>query len=87
MIDIDLNGTFLTSLTCFPHLKKSKGVIINLSATLHMGATDFQVHASAAKAGIDAITRNLALEWGAAYGIRCLSKIFNPNLRISVFIL
>lgn len=41
-------------------LKASKaGVIINISATLHYGATPWQLHASSAKAAIDALTRNL----------------------------
>ena len=49
----------------FPELKKSgDGVIINISATLHHGATWYQSHASAAKAAIDSLTRSLALEWG-----------------------
>jgi peroxisomal 2,4-dienoyl-CoA reductase len=43
--------------------------IINISATLHYGATWYQVHASAAKAAVDSITRSLALEWGE-YGVR-----------------
>jgi peroxisomal 2,4-dienoyl-CoA reductase len=41
-------------------LKATKaGVIINISATLHYGATPWQLHASSAKAAIDALTRNL----------------------------
>ncbi|CAG8717686.1 3876_t:CDS:2 [Gigaspora margarita] len=35
VIEIDLIGTFNTSKACFPHLKKSKGVVINVSANLH----------------------------------------------------
>ena len=37
--------------------------IINISATLHLYATHWQSHASAAKAAIDSLTRSLALEW------------------------
>ena len=44
-------------------------MIINISATLHYGGTPLQIHASAAKAGVDAVTRNLAVEWGQ-FGIR-----------------
>lgn len=47
------------------------GVVINISATLHYGATWYQAHASAAKAAIDSITRSLGLEWGA-YNIRVI---------------
>ncbi|KAF0519165.1 2,4-dienoyl-CoA reductase [Gigaspora margarita] len=57
VIEIDLIGTFNTSKACFPHLKKSKGVVINVSANLHYQATLYQSHAMAAKAGVDALTR------------------------------
>jgi len=50
-------------------LKQHRGQILNISATLHYGGTPFQLHVSAAKAGVDALTRNLAVEWGH-YGIR-----------------
>ena len=41
----------------------SHASIINISATLHLYATHWQSHASAAKAAIDSLTRSLALEW------------------------
>lgn len=69
VVDIDLKGTFNVSRAAFPHLKKNKGQILNISATLHYGGTPLQLHVSAAKAGVDALTRNLAVEWGR-YGIR-----------------
>jgi peroxisomal 2,4-dienoyl-CoA reductase len=62
----------------FPHLKKSgDSLIINVSATLHYGATWYQSHASAAKAAIDSLTRSFALEWGE-YGIRVNSLAPGP---------
>ncbi|KAK8449615.1 hypothetical protein SEVIR_7G246900v4 [Setaria viridis] len=48
----------------------SGGLIINISATLHYTAAWYQIHVSAAKAGVDSITRSLALEWGTDYDIR-----------------
>ena len=45
------------------------GVILNISATLQLLGTVGQSHASAAKAGVDALTRALAVEWGPA-GVR-----------------
>lgn len=69
VVDIDTKGTFNVSRAAFEALKESKGQIINISATLHYLATPMQVHVSAAKAGVDAITRNLSVEWGR-YGIR-----------------
>ena len=69
VVDIDTKGTFNVSRAAFEALKDSKGQIINISATLHYLATPMQIHVSAAKAGVDAITRNLSVEWGR-HGIR-----------------
>jgi len=69
VVDIDLKGTFNVCRASFGELKKNRGQILNISATLHYGGTPRQLHVSAAKAGVDALTRNLAVEWGA-YGIR-----------------
>jgi peroxisomal 2,4-dienoyl-CoA reductase len=69
VVDIDLKGTFHVSRFSLPHLRASRGSILNISATLHYGGTPAQLHVSAAKAGVDALTRNLAVEWGQ-YGIR-----------------
>jgi peroxisomal 2,4-dienoyl-CoA reductase len=65
VIDIDTIGTYTVTQIAFPHLKKSgNGHVINVSATLHYGATPYQIHASSAKAAIDSLTRSWALEWG-----------------------
>lgn len=70
VIDIDLNGTFNAARAAFEALKAAgDGLVLNISATLHYHGTPLQIHASAAKAGVDAITRNLAVEWGG-FGIR-----------------
>uniref|UniRef100_A0A2P2I4P4 Peroxisomal 2,4-dienoyl-CoA reductase [(3E)-enoyl-CoA-producing] n=1 Tax=Hirondellea gigas TaxID=1518452 RepID=A0A2P2I4P4_9CRUS len=69
VIDIDTVGVFNICRAAFAPLKKSQGSIIHISATLQIGASWYQIHASAAKAAIDSITRSLALEWGS-YGIR-----------------
>ncbi|HYP51944.1 MAG TPA: SDR family oxidoreductase [Pyrinomonadaceae bacterium] len=69
VVDIDLKGTFNVCRAAVAELKKEGGSILNISATLHYGGTPMQLHVSAAKAGVDALTRNLAVEWGR-YGIR-----------------
>ncbi|GAB2209335.1 hypothetical protein Droror1_Dr00026545 [Drosera rotundifolia] len=78
VLDIDSVGTFTMCREALHYLKKggpgrpssSGGVILNISATLHYTAGWYQIHVSAAKAAVDAITRNLALEWGTDYDIR-----------------
>ncbi len=69
VVDIDLKGTFHVCRAAFAELKKNRGQILNISATLHYLGTPMQLHVSAAKAGVDALTRNLAVEWGR-HGIR-----------------
>jgi len=69
VVDIDLKGTFNVCRAAFAELKKNRGQILNISATLHYLGTPMQLHVSAAKAGVDALTTNLAVEWGP-YGIR-----------------
>ena len=69
VVDIDLKGTFHCAKAALPHLKRQGGVILNISATLHYLGTPAQLHVASAKAGVDALTRVLAVEWGA-YGVR-----------------
>lgn len=69
VVDIDLKGTFNVCRAAFAQLKEHRGQILNISATLHYLGTPLQLHVSAAKAGVDALTRNLAVEWGR-HGIR-----------------
>jgi len=69
VVDIDLKGTFNVSRAAFPFLRKQGGAVLNISATLQLLGTIGQSHASAAKAGVDALTRALAAEWGPA-GVR-----------------
>jgi peroxisomal 2,4-dienoyl-CoA reductase len=64
VVDIDLKGTFNVSRAALPHLRQQGGAVLNISATLQLLGTVGQAHAAAAKAGIDALTRTLAVEWG-----------------------
>jgi peroxisomal 2,4-dienoyl-CoA reductase len=65
VIEIDTIGTFMMSKHVYAKwMKANRGSIINISASLHYLGTLMNVHASAAKAGVDAITKTLALEWG-----------------------
>src|SRR6185295_7299261 len=69
VVDIDLKGSFNVCRAAIAELKKNRGQVLNISATLHYLGTPMQLHVSAAKAGVDALTRNLAVEWGR-HGIR-----------------
>ena len=70
VIEIDLYGTFFTSQAVLPVMRtQGGGSIVNISMTLHYRGWPLMAHATAAKAGIDALTRTLALEW-AKDGVR-----------------
>jgi 2,4-dienoyl-CoA reductase [(3E)-enoyl-CoA-producing], peroxisomal len=70
VIDIDLIGTFHMARASFEALKASgDALIINITATLQLRGSPFQAHAMAAKAGVDALTKGLAADWGE-FGIR-----------------
>jgi peroxisomal 2,4-dienoyl-CoA reductase len=70
VVEIDLYGTFFCSQAVLPVMRAGGGgCIVNISMTLHYRGWPLMAHATAAKAGIDALTRTLALEW-ARDGVR-----------------
>jgi len=71
VMEIDAGGTFLVSKEVFNQAMKNQrsGSIINITTNLHYNGTPMVVHASSAKAAVDATMRTLAVEWGV-YGIR-----------------
>lgn len=70
VVEIDLYGTFYCSQAALPVMREQGGGrIVNVSMTLHYRGWPLMAHATAAKAGIDALTRTLALEW-APHGVR-----------------
>lgn len=77
VIDIDLIGSFNASRAAFEQIKETKGTIIYISAGMAYMPHAFQVHVGAAKAGIDMMMKNLALEWGR-HGIRVNSIVPGP---------
>jgi NAD(P)-dependent dehydrogenase (short-subunit alcohol dehydrogenase family) len=77
VVDIDLCGTFNASRAAFEALSGSRGSIVNITATQATVPTPLQCHAGAAKAGIEKLTRDLALEWGR-FGIRVNSIAPGP---------
>ena len=77
VIDIDLLGSFNASRAAFQQLKATKGTIIFISAGMALMPHAYQVHVGAAKAGIDMMMKNLAIEWGR-HGIRTNSIVPGP---------
>lgn len=70
VVEIDLYGTFFCSQAVLPAMKRQGGGrIVSISMTLHYRGWPQMAHATAAKAGVDALTRTLAVEW-APHGVR-----------------
>ena len=64
VVDIDLNGTFNVFRGCHDLLNRPGASLIAITAGQAVNATALQVHACAAKAGINQAVRVLAMEWG-----------------------
>ena len=77
VMNIDLLGTFHVMRCAYPHLKKPGSSVINISAPQAFVPMILQSHVCAAKAGVDMITRSLAMEWGSD-GIRINSIVPGP---------
>ncbi len=71
VLDVNLTGSFLCCRRAFPELiNAGGGAIVNISSIAgQLGLTSGNVNYSAAKGGIDAMTRALAVEW-AGRGVR-----------------
>ncbi|PWT73043.1 MAG: short-chain dehydrogenase [Proteobacteria bacterium] len=77
VMDIDLLGSFHASRAAFEQLRSTRGCIIFISAGMSYVPYPYQLHVGAAKAGVDNLMKNLALEWGK-YGIRSNSIVPGP---------
>lgn len=73
VIGIVLNGSINYSLEVGKYWidKQIKGVMLNIVTTYAWTGTGYTVPSACAKAGVLAMTRSLAVEWGRKYGIRC----------------
>ena len=70
IVDIVLNGTFnFTQAVGKEMIKAKSGTILNIVTTYAWTGSGYVVPSAAAKAGVLAITKSLAVEW-AKYGIR-----------------
>ncbi len=77
VVDIDLMGTYHVMRAAFPFLTKPGASVVNISAPQSVLAMVGQAHVCAAKAGVDMITKTLALEWGVE-GVRVNGVIPGP---------
>ncbi len=69
VVDIDLDGSFNACHAAFEQLRETRGSILMISAHQAIAPYAGQAHVGAAKAGVEQLVRQLALEWGH-HGIR-----------------
>jgi NAD(P)-dependent dehydrogenase (short-subunit alcohol dehydrogenase family) len=69
VVDIDLIGTFNVLRASFQHLNRPGASLVSITAGQGARPSMFQAHVCAAKAGINMLTKCLAMEWGPA-GVR-----------------
>ncbi len=77
VLEIDLLGSFHVLQAVYPFLVKPGASVIHISAPQAALPMVGQSHVCAAKAGVDMLTRTLALEWGPE-GIRINSVMPGP---------
>lgn len=77
VVDIDLLGTYHVFRACHEHLRLPGASLIAISAPQGLMPYPLQAHVGAAKAGVEMLTKTLAVEWGAA-GVRVNSIVPGP---------
>lgn len=70
MIAINLTAPFLLIKAALPHLRSTKGAIVNIGSIEGIGCNPHHAAYSATKAGLHGLTRAIAVDHGAE-GIRC----------------
>ena len=75
----ELDSVFIASRCAWPHLKASRGVILNIGSTAGLtgSMTNQRTAHTASKGGVIALTRQLAAE-GAPHGIR--ANVISPGM-------
>jgi NAD(P)-dependent dehydrogenase (short-subunit alcohol dehydrogenase family) len=72
-LDTNLTGAFLVAKHAVPHLRKTRGSIINLGSTRALQSEPHTEAYAATKGGIVALTHALALSLGPEIRVNCIS--------------
>ncbi len=84
VLDVTLNGTFRMTRAALPHMmERGQGAIVNNASVLGWRAQPGQAHYAAAKAGVMALTRCVAME-AAEAGVRV--NAVAPSLAMHEFL-
>lgn len=84
LIGINLTGTFIVTREALPHLKDSRGGVVNVASLAGVRGWRYGAAYSASKGGVVALTRSLAIEFAPA-GVRvacvCPGSVDTPLKR------
>ena len=84
VLDVTLNGTMRVTRAFLPHMmERGSGAIVNNASVLGWRAQEGQSHYAAAKAGVMAFTRSVAME-AAPFGVRV--NAVAPSLAMHEFL-
>ena len=72
-IGTNLTGVFLMSKHCAPHLRRSRGAIVNISSTRALQSEGNTEAYSATKGGVVALTHAMAMSLGPRVRVNCVS--------------
>ncbi len=73
IIGVNLTGAFLMAKHAAPHLKKTRGTIVNIASTRALQSEKDTESYSASKGGIVALTHSLAVSLGPDIRVNCVS--------------
>ncbi|HAC30043.1 MAG TPA: oxidoreductase, partial [Marinobacter hydrocarbonoclasticus] len=72
-MDVNLTGPFLVSKHAIPHLRKARGVIVNMASTRALQSEPDTEAYAATKGGLVALTHALAISLGPEIRVNCIS--------------
>ena len=72
-LDTNLTGAFLVTRAAAPHLRRSKGAVVNVASTRALQSEPETEPYAATKGGILALTHALAISLGPAVRVNCIS--------------
>jgi len=72
-IGVNLTGVFLMTKHCVPHLRRTRGAIVNVASTRALQSEPDTEAYAASKGGVVALTHALAISLGPAVRVNCIS--------------
>jgi NAD(P)-dependent dehydrogenase (short-subunit alcohol dehydrogenase family) len=82
-IGVNLTGVFLMTKHCTPHLRRTRGAIVNIASTRAFQSEPNTEAYAATKGGVVALTHALAMSLGPRVRVNCISPGWIAKSRLS----